>query len=189
MKKLVGIMHGSINISGGLKFQKLIYEAILATKKHVDVMHEYPVQLLKETGEEDRNEHNVDILCENEDAVLAINSKPKSFNFTISAHKLLLEYRSYKKAIEKKFPGKKVEYILLKDEYDGTDAHFKYLNEHGFPAHNTETYLIDNYGIDFDTLEDTRQRLSVAKCRSKFAEFGVDDDTIDTMVNLFEVLD
>ena len=55
--------------------------------------------------------------------------------------------------------------------------------------YNTEKYLIDNYGTDFATLEDNRQRLSVAKCRSKFAEFGVDDDTIDTMVNLFEVLD
>jgi len=78
MKKLCAILHGSINISGGLKFQRLIYEAILASGKHINVEHEYPVQLLKETGEEDRNEHDIDIFCENEDAVLAINSKPKS---------------------------------------------------------------------------------------------------------------
>ena len=80
------------------------------------------VQLLKETGEEDRNEHNVDILCENEDVVLAHNSKAKSFNNTETGHGLLTEYRTYKKAIEKKFPTKKVEYIILKDEYDSSDS-------------------------------------------------------------------
>lgn len=192
MKKLCAILHGSINISGGLKFQKLIYEAILASGKHINVKHEYPVQLLKETGEEDRNEHNVDILCENEDVVLAHNSKAKSFNNTETGHGLLTEYRTYKKAIEKKFPTKKVEYIILKDEYDSSDSKmskYNYLVNHGIPVYNTEKYLIDNYGTDFATLEDNRQRLAVARCRAKFAEFGIDEDTVDAMLNLFEVLD
>ena len=192
MKKLCAILHGSINISGGLKFQKLIYEAILASGKHVNVKHEYPVQLLKETGEEDRNEHFIDILCENEYVVLALNSKGKSFNSTETGHGLLTEYRAYKKAIEKKFPTKKVEYIILKDEYDSSDSNmskYNYLVDHGIPVYNTEKYLIDNYGTDFATLEDNRQRLAVARCRAKFAEFGIDEDTVDAMVNLFEVLD
>ena len=192
MKKLCAILHGSINISGGLKFQRLIYEAILASGKHINVEHEYPVQLLKETGEEDRNEHFIDILCENEDVVLALNSKGKSFNSTETGYGLLTEYRAYKKAIDKKFPTKRVEYIILKDEYDSSRPNmskYNYLVDRGVPVYNTERYLIDNYGTDFATLEDTRQRLAVARCRAKFAEFGISEDTVDAMVNLFEVLD
>jgi hypothetical protein len=192
MKKLCAILHGSINISGGLKFQRLIYEAILASGKHINVEHEYPVQLLKETGEEDRNEHFIDILCEDEDVVLALNSKGKSFNSTETGYGLLTEYRAYKKAIDKKFPTKRVEYIILKDEYDSSGPNmskYNYLVDRGVPVYNTEKYLIDNYGTDFAALEDTRQRLAVARCRAKFAEFGIGEDTVDALVNMFEVLD
>ena len=193
MKKLCAILHGSVNISGGLKFQRLIYEAILASGKHINVEHEFPVKLPKETGEEDRGKHKIDILCDDGgDVILALNSKGKSFNSTETGYTLLTEYRRYKKGIENKFPGKTVEYVILKDEYDSSHPNmskYNYLVDRGIPVYNTEKYLIDNYGIDFATLEDTRQRLAVAKCRAKFAEFGIGEDTVDAMVNLFEVLD
>jgi len=191
LKKLAAITHGSINISGGIKFQKLIFEAIVSSKKHDEVYHDYPVSLIKETGEEDRDEHDVDILCVNSDIVVAANSKGKSFNNTETGYGLLTEYRGYKKSLEKKFPGKKVEYIILKDEYDPSDpkmSKYNYLVNHGIPVYNTEQYLIDNYGTDFKTLEETRQQRAVERCRDQFVKFGISKEDVDAILDIMEKL-
>jgi hypothetical protein len=190
-KKLVSICHGSVNISGGIKFQNLIYNSISDSNKHDNVYHEYAVSLIKETGEEDRSEHKVDILCEDSDVVLAHNSKGKSFNNTETGYGLLQEYRNYKKALEKEFPGKKVEYIILKDEYNPNDSKmvkYNYLAKHGIPVYNTKQYLTDNYGVDFDVIEDERQKRAVKRCRDTFAKNAISEEELNTVLKILEKL-
>lgn len=190
-KKLVSICHGSVNISGGIKFQNLIYNSISDSNKHDNVYHEYAVSLIKETGEEDRSEHKVDILCEDSDVVLAHNSKGKSFNNTETGYGLLQEYRNYKKALEKEFPGKKVEYIILKDEYNPNDSKmvkYNYLAKHGISVYNTKQYLTDNYDVDFDVIEDERQKRAVKRCRDTFAKNGISEEELNTVLKILEKL-
>ena len=190
-KKLVSICHGSVKISGGIKFQNLIYNSIAGSNKHENVYHEYAVSLIKETGEEDRSEHKVDILCEDSDVVLAHNSKGKSFNNTETGYGLLQEYRNYKKALEEQFPGKTVEYIILKDEYDPNDSKmvkYNYLAKHGIPVYNTKQYLTNNYDVDFDAIEDERQRRAVKRCRDTFAKNGISEEELNTVLKILEKL-
>lgn len=190
-KKLASICHGSVNISGGIKFQNLIYNSINDSNKHKNVYHEYAVSLIKETGEEDRSKHKVDVLCEDNDIVLAHNSKGKSFNNTETAHSLLQEYRNYKKALVEEFPGKKVEYIILKDEYNPNDSKmskYNYLAKHGIPVYNTKQYLTDNYDVDFDSIEDERQKRAVKRCRDMFVKNGISEEELNTVLKILEKL-
>lgn len=188
-KKLVSICHGSVNISGGIKFQNLIYDYISASNVHQNVYSEYPVTLINQTGEEDRKTHHVDILCEETDLILAYNSKGKSFNNTETGHSLLQEYRHYKKSLEQQFPEKTVEYIILKDEYNPSSSKmskYNYLAKHGIPVYNTKQYLIHNYNVDFDAIEDKRQEKAVARCREKFLKNGVTEEELNTVLKILE---
>lgn len=189
LKKCAAITHGSINISGGLKLQKLLYEAIKRSNKHDEVYHDYPVKLIKESVEDDRDEHKVDILTIDGNVVKARNSKGKSFNNTERGVTLLNEYRAYKKSLEAAFPDKIVEYYILKDEYDPTNPlmeKFVHLEKYGIKVYHTENYMIDNYQTDFRALDEIRQEHCVNRCKSKFLKNKMTEEQYNI---LLEILD
>ena len=72
------------------------------------------------------------------------------------------------KSIQKKFPNHKVVYQYFKDEY-GTKKIplYEYFEENGIPVYNTEDYLIEHYGIDFNALEKRRQKECVRRCEEE----------------------
>ena len=161
LKKFVAITHGKINISGGNIFQHEIYKAIKKSGKHEEVYEEYPIPLV---GNGKRKHHKVDILIVDEDIVIATNSKGKSFNNTDSEDAKLSDTKLFIKSIQKKFPNHKVVYQYFKDEY-GTKKIplYEYFEKNGIPVYNTEDYLIEHYGIDFDALEERRQKECVKR--------------------------
>ena len=174
LHEVTNMLHGSLNISGGYKLEKKIYEVIKNSKRHDAVYSKYPIQLLKETGEEDRENHEVDILAVDAKMITAYNSKSWSFNNTLMGLAPLQEYRRYKKGMEKKFPDKEVEYIILKPGYkygkkDKVNTQMDYLVDHGVPVYNTEQYLRDNYNSDFEKIVNNPRKLQAlehfkAKC-------------------------
>jgi hypothetical protein len=158
LKTLVRILHANINIKGGNIFQREVYLEIKNSNKHKEVYEEFRIPLRK--PKKKRKHHHVDILIVEDDSVLAINSKGKSFNNTKSEDSELDEYNWYKESLSKNFPGKEVNYIVFKDEYDENDSKmntYHYLNENGISVYNTEEYMVKNYNIDFDALEKRRQ--------------------------------
>jgi hypothetical protein len=129
-----------------------------ADTRNKEVYEEFRIPLRK--PKKKRKHHHVDILIVEDDSVLAINSKGKSFNNTKSEDSELDEYNWYKESLSKNFPGKEVNYIVFKDEYDENDSKmntYHYLNENGISVYNTEEYMVKNYNIDFDALEKRRQ--------------------------------
>lgn len=172
-RAIARITHANINIKGGNYFQDEVYEAILASGKHKQVTQEHILPLKIATKK--RKEHHVDILIVEDDYVLAINSKGKSFNNTKSEDSELDEYRWYVSALEQEYPGKKVSYIIFKDEYDPSDSRmnvYHYLNDNGILVYNTEEYMISNYNTDFDALEKRRQDRCVLECERVLVEEG-----------------
>ena len=175
LRTLARITHANINIKGGNYFQDEVYDAILATNKHLEVTQEAKLPLRKPT--KIRKHHYVDILCVDENIVTAINSKGKSFNNTKSEDSELEEYQWYLSALQKQYPDKEVRYIIFKDEYDRADSKmntYHYLNDNGIPVYNTEEYMIANYKVDFDALELRRQARAVAACERVLREEGFD---------------
>ena len=175
LRTLARITHANINIKGGNYFQYEVYEAIVASEKHKQVTQEHRLPLREPTKK--RKSHHVDILIVEDDYVLAINSKGKSFNNTKSEDSELDEYRWYVNALEKEYPGKKVNYIIFKDEYDPKDSKmntYHYLNDNGISVYNTEEYMISNYNTDFDALEQRRQHRCVVECERVLREEGFD---------------
>ena len=51
---------------------------------------------------------------------------------------------------------------------------YHYLNSKGVSVYNTEDYLIENYGINFDALEERRQSRAVDACEKVLKEEGFD---------------
>jgi hypothetical protein len=175
LRNLACISHANINIKGGNFFQEEVFDAIAASGKHEFVSHEHHLPL--RTPEKNRQYHKVDILIVESDYVLAINSKGKSFNNTKSVDSELGEYQWYMSALEKEFSNKKVSYIIFKDEYDPSNSKmsaYHYLNKNGIPVYNTEEYMVSNYGVDFQALEQRRQARCVAEFERVFVESGGD---------------
>ena len=168
LKELAAKSHGKICIVGGNVFQHEIFKAIKESGKHNEVYEEYPIPLV---GNGKRKHHKVDILIVDEDKVIATNSKGKSFNNTDSEDAKLGDTKLFIKSIQKKFPNHEVVYQYFKDEY-GTKkiALYEYFEENGIPVHNTEDYLIEHYDIDFDALENRRQK----ECVRRFEESAID---------------
>jgi hypothetical protein len=179
LRTLARITHSNINIKGGNIFQHEIYLEILASNKHQSVNHEFKIPLRMPSKR--RKHHHVDILTVDEHSVRAINSKGKSFNNTKSEDSELDEYNWYVNAIKKQYPDKKVTYIIFKDEYKRNDSKmsvYHYLNDNGILVYNTEEYMIENYGIDFNALEQRRQETCVKLCEKFLEEGGFDVEKI-----------
>ena len=170
LKELAAITHGKINIAGGNVFQHEIYLAIKESGKHNKVYEEYSIPLV-DKGK--RKHHKVDILTVDDDMVIATNSKGKSFNSTDSEDAKLNDVKHFIRSIQKQFPNKKVIYQFFKDEFvSGKISLYDYFVENGVPVYNTERYLIDNYGIDFDALEQRRQKECVRRCEEALNNAG-----------------
>jgi hypothetical protein len=176
LKEVAAITHGKVNISGGNIFQHEIYLAIEESGKHDEVYEEYYIDLI-DPGK--RKRHKVDILTIDEDIVIATNSKGKSFNSTDTEDAKLNDVKHFTKSIQKKFPNKKVVYQFLKDEY-GTKkiTLYEYFEENGIPVYNTEKYLIEHYDIDFDALENRRQKECVKRCEEALLNAGYDVEAL-----------
>ena len=175
LRTLARITHANICIKGGNYFQDEIYQAIRDSEKHLKVTQEKKLPLRK--PKKKRKNHKVDILVEDKRSVTAINSKGKSFNNTKSEDSELSEYEWYIAALKKQYPDKEVRYIIFKDEYDPSDSKmntYHYLNDNGISVYNTEEYMIANYNIDFDALEDRRQTRAVDACEKVLKEQGFD---------------
>ena len=170
LKELAAITHGKINIAGGNVFQHEIYLAIKESGKHNEVHEEYSIPLVNKGK---RKHHKVDILTVDDDTVTASNSKGKSFNSTDSEDAKLNDVKHFIRSIQKQFPNKKVIYQFFKDEFvSGKISLYDYFVENGVPVYNTERYLIDNYGIDFDALEQRRQKECVRRCEDALNNAG-----------------
>ena len=175
LRTLARITHANICIKGGNYFQDEIYQAIRDSEKHLKVTQEKKLPLRK--PKKKRKNHKVDILVEDKRSVTAINSKGKSFNNTKSEDSELSEYEWYIAALKKQYPDKEVRYIIFKDEYDPSDSKmntYHYLNDNGISVYNTEEYMIANYNVDFDALEDRRQTRAVDACEKVLKEQGFD---------------
>ena len=175
LRTLARITHANICIKGGNYFQDEIYQAIRDSEKHLKVTQEKKLPLRK--PKKKRKNHKVDILVEDKRSVTAINSKGKSFNNTKSEDSELSEYEWYIAALKKQYPDKEVRYIIFKDEYDPSDSKmntYHYLNDNGISVYNTEEYMIANYDVDFDALEDRRQTRAVDACEKVLKEQGFD---------------
>lgn len=173
LRTLARITHANINIKGGNYFQDEVYDAIVASGKHKHVTQEHRIPLRHPTKK--RKEHHVDILIVEDDYVLAINSKGKSFNNTKSEDSELDEYNWYVDALKKEYPDKNVRYIIFKDEYSPSDSKmsaYHYLNSNGISVYNTEEYMVANYDTDFDALEQRRQNRAVSACEKVLREEG-----------------
>jgi len=170
LKELAAITHGKINIAGGNVFQHEIFLAIKESGKHNEVYEEYAIPLV-DKGK--RKNHKVDILIVDDNIVTATNSKGKSFNSTDSEDAKLRDVRHFIRSIQAQFPDKKVIYQFFKDEFvSGKIALYDYFAENGVPVYNTERYLIDNYGTDFDALEQRRQTECVRRCEEALNNAG-----------------
>ena len=170
LKELAAITHGKINIAGGNVFQHEIFLAIKESGKHNEVYEEYAIPLV-DKGK--RKNHKVDILIVDDDTVIATNSKGKSFNSTDSEDAKLRDVQHFIRSIQAQFPDKKVIYQFFKDEFvSGKIALYDYFAENDVPVYNTERYLVDNYGIDFNALEQRRQKECVRRCEEELSKVG-----------------
>ena len=174
-KEVAAISHGKVNISGGNVFQHEIYLAIKESGKHNEVYEEYKIPLI----EGKRKTHKVDILIIDDDTVIGTNSKGKSFNSTDTEDAKLNDVKHFVRSMQKKFPNKKVIYQFFKDEFvSGKIALYDYFAENGVPVYNTERYLIDNYGTDFDALELRRQTECIRRAEEAWKNAGYDLDKL-----------
>tara|TARA_R100000005_G_C4919463_1_gene153410 strand:+ start:198 stop:776 length:579 start_codon:yes stop_codon:yes gene_type:complete len=151
---ITGLLHGR-RISRGLRIQKSIYDNIKNSNKHLEVHHEYTIDLPK-GGQ--KKTHDIDIVIVDENKVLAFDSKSKSFNATQDAQGVLEEYQKYIGILENLFPGKKVEYGVLKEEWDNPnkkkDSRYIYMNTRGVKVYDTYNFMKNNYGVTKEELID-----------------------------------
>ncbi len=174
LKILASTLHANINIKGGNIFQDEIFKVIRDSNKHISVKQEHKINLLLRENNK-RKYHKVDILIEDENRIIAINSKGKSFNNTKSEDSELHEYNWYLDSLKNLFPSKKCEYWIFKDEYDNSDSRmgvYHYLNTNGIPVFNTEKYLVQHYGCDFSIIENRRQERALAECEKELVKYG-----------------
>jgi len=151
---ITGLLHGR-RISRGLRIQKSIYDNIKNSNKHLEVHHEYTIDLPK-GGQ--KKTHDIDIVIVDENKVLAFDSKSKSFNATQDAQGVLEEYQKYIGILENLFPGKKVEEGVLKEEWDNPnkkkDSRYIYMNTRGVKVYDTYNFMKNNYGVTKEELID-----------------------------------
>ena len=174
MKRLASITHANINIKGGNIFQDEIFKVIRDSNNHLSVIPEHRIELIqRENQPNQRKSHKVDIFIEDEDSVIAINSKGKSFNNTMSQDSLLQEYNWYLDSLRTLFPNKECKYCIFKDEYSASNTkmgHYHYINSNGIPVYNTENYLEQHYDCNFSIIENRRQERCIAECESALQE-------------------
>tara|TARA_R110002051_G_C8581033_1_gene477268 strand:- start:197 stop:775 length:579 start_codon:yes stop_codon:yes gene_type:complete len=151
---LSGLLHGR-KISRGLRIQKAIYTKIKESNKHLEVHHEFTINLPKGCQ---KKTHNIDIVIIDKDKLRAFDSKGKSFNATQDAQKVLEEYQLYIGILEKKYPNKKIEYGILKEGWDVPGktkcSRYVYMSTRGIKIFDTYTFIEDNYGISKNELID-----------------------------------
>jgi hypothetical protein len=147
IENIASLIHGR-RISRGLRIQKSIYQNIKDSNKHLEVHHEYKINLPK-GGQ--KKTHKIDIVIVNDDEVLAFDSKGKSFNATQDAQNVLDEYKKYIGILEDNFPNKKVQYGVLKEDWDNPDkprdSRYKYMNTRGVKVYDTYTFMENNYSV------------------------------------------
>ena len=89
---------------------------------------------------------------------------------------LLNEYNKYLKAINDVYPGYKVTYNILKDNYDENEKKYKakcdYLSKHGIKHYSTQKFLEENYG--FKNFEELRKKLVYNKLKVRMNEKSID---------------
>ena len=150
-----GLLHGR-RISRGLQIQKAIYTNIKNSNKHLEVHYEYEINL--PIGGQKKS-HKIDIVIVDTDSVRAFDSKSKSFNATQDAQGVLEEYQKYIRILQEKFPNKKVEYGVLKEEWGNPskkkDTRYTYMNTRGVKVFDTYSFMMDNYGISKEELIDS----------------------------------
>lgn len=135
-----------MKICEGFITQDIIFQSIKNSGFYDEVYQEFKIPL-KPDDTKKRKSHKVDVLCINhKDKVIdAYNSKGASFNNTISQENELSEYNKYKDAIKSKYPEYKVNYSILKDNYDNTELKYKmkceYLSSNGIKHYNTQEFL------------------------------------------------
>ena len=144
---ITGLLHGR-RISRGLKVQKSIYVNIKNSNKHLEVHDEYTIDLPK-GGQ--KKTHDIDIVIVDKNEVLAFDSKSKSVNATQDAQNVLDEYKKYIGILEDNFPNKKVQYGVLKEDWDNPDkprdSRYKYMNTRGVKVYDTYTFMENNYSV------------------------------------------
>ena len=144
---IAGLIHGR-RISRGIRVQKSVYQNIKNSNKHLEVHHEYKIDLPK-GGQ--KKSHKIDIVIVNDDEVLAYDSKSKSFNATQDAQNVLDEYKKYISILEDKFPNKKVQYGVLKEDWDNPNkkrcSRYTYMNTRGVKVFDTYNFMKKNYGV------------------------------------------
>ena len=153
-ENITGLLHGR-RISRGLRVQKSIYQHIKNSNKHLEVHHEYTIDLPK-GGQ--KKTHDIDIVIVNANEVYAFDSKSKSFNATQDAQGVLDEYKKYISILEDIFPNKKIEYGVLKEEWDNPkkrkDSRYTYMNTRGVKVFDTYNFMKKNYGVTKEQLID-----------------------------------
>tara|TARA_Y100000593_G_C4141778_1_gene252614 strand:- start:40 stop:633 length:594 start_codon:yes stop_codon:yes gene_type:complete len=152
--KKAGLIHGR-RISRGLQIQKMIYEKIKNSNKHLEVHHEFEIDL--PIGGQKKS-HKIDIVIIDTDSVRAFDSKSQSFNATQDAQGVLEEYQKYIHILQEKFPNKKIEYSVLKEEWDNPSKNqctrYTYMNTRGVKVFDTYNFMLDNYGVSKEELID-----------------------------------
>jgi signal recognition particle subunit SEC65 len=152
-----GRLHGR-SISRGLRVQKSIYQNIKDSNKHLEVHHEYKINLPK-GGQ--KKTHKIDIVIVDNNQVNAFDSKSKSFNATQDAQGVLDEYKKYISILEDIFPNKKVQYGVLKEDWDNPNkkrcSRYTYMNTRGVKVFDTYNFMKKNYGVTKEQLIDKVQ--------------------------------
>jgi|TARA_R110000822_G_scaffold11346_1_gene41639 hypothetical protein len=147
IENIASLIHGR-RISRGLRIQKSIYQNIKDSNKHLEVHHEYKINLPR-GGQ--KKTHKIDIVIVNDDEVRAFDSKGKSFNATQDAQNVLDEYKKYIGILEDNFPNKKVQYGVLKEDWDNPDKpqdrRYTYMNTRGVKVYDTYTFMENNYSV------------------------------------------
>ena len=145
IETIAGLIHGR-RISRGIRVQKSVYQNIKNSNKHLEVHHEYKIDLPK-GGQ--KKSHKIDIVIVNDDEVLAYDSKSKSFNATQDAQNVLDEYKKYIGILEDMFPNKKVQYGVLKEDWDNPNkkrcSRYTYMNTRGVKVFDTYNFMKKNY--------------------------------------------
>ena len=115
----------------------------------------------------------------------AFNSKGKSFNNTLSQESELYEYNNYKRAIQKKYPKYKINYIILKDNYDENDPRYKvkcnYLIENGINHYSTQKYLKEHY--DLNNFEEIRRERVYYTLKERLKQRDLNTEILKDLIN------
>ncbi len=171
LKDLARIAHSKVNICGGTIQQHQLFLYINASGKHLEVHEEYPIPLVLSEGEEcSRKTHKQDILVVDEHEVLAINSKGASFNNTNSFTSELSDAKIFRNSVQALFPGKKVTYMYIKENYvrgKGKTKKYDQFADAGFTVVDAKTYIDENYG-DYSIVQRNREQAVVDGFKAAF---------------------